>query len=388
MFRVDRTDNRLVRLEEKRFGDLNISERNHFQEWLVGSPDSLGEELLIIQKEFDGFKDTRERLDLLALDTDGRLVVIENKLDDSGRDVVWQALKYVAYCSTLNKAKLIEIYQDYLDRWDKGADATKKLREFLDPRDLDEMVLNGGNDQRLVLIAKNFRKEVTATALWLIGHEIKVQCFQAKLYGYGDQLFIDFQQIIPAPDAEDYMIGMVDKETEEKSAQRKKRDREELLLEFWSQTLEKLHDLGNTRFANISPSKESGLWSATGISSCVLTLNLLRKTARVELYLTRPQKEENKWIFDQLKQKKQQIEDDFGAELYWQRLESKQASRISFSQAFDSDDRANWPEIIEWLCSHIDKLEKACLDPLLNLKQELSSRSNETSIGQSESTKS
>jgi hypothetical protein len=28
----------------------------------------LGEELLIIQKEFDGFEDTNERLDLLALD--------------------------------------------------------------------------------------------------------------------------------------------------------------------------------------------------------------------------------------------------------------------------------------------------------------------------------
>ena len=49
-------------------------------------PGCLGEELLIIQKEFSGFDDTQERLDLLALDKDGRLVVIENKLDDSGRD--------------------------------------------------------------------------------------------------------------------------------------------------------------------------------------------------------------------------------------------------------------------------------------------------------------
>ncbi len=64
-------------------------------------PESLGEELLIIQKEFDGFDETRERLDLLALDKQGSLVVIENKLDDSGRDVVWQALKYASYCSSL-----------------------------------------------------------------------------------------------------------------------------------------------------------------------------------------------------------------------------------------------------------------------------------------------
>lgn len=42
-----------------------------------------------MQKEFDGFSDTRERSDLLALDKDGDLVVIENKLDDSGNDVTW-----------------------------------------------------------------------------------------------------------------------------------------------------------------------------------------------------------------------------------------------------------------------------------------------------------
>lgn len=71
---------------------------------MVGSSAKrFGEELLIIQKEFNGFNDTNERLDLLALDKEGNIVVIENKLDDTGRDVTWQVLKYASYCSTLNK---------------------------------------------------------------------------------------------------------------------------------------------------------------------------------------------------------------------------------------------------------------------------------------------
>ena len=90
MFQVIRSTNRLVQLEERRFSDLKLREREHLQEWVAHTPEALGEELLIIQKEFDGFADTRERLDLLALDKEGHLVVIENKLDDSGRDVVWQ----------------------------------------------------------------------------------------------------------------------------------------------------------------------------------------------------------------------------------------------------------------------------------------------------------
>lgn len=73
MFQVDRSQNRLRRLPERRFGDLALREREHLQEWLAHQPDVLGEDLLIIQKEFDGFDGTRERLDLLALDKENRV---------------------------------------------------------------------------------------------------------------------------------------------------------------------------------------------------------------------------------------------------------------------------------------------------------------------------
>src|ERR671912_66684 len=130
MFQVNRAENRIRRLEERRFGDLGLRERDHLQEWLAGLPDALGEELLIVQKEFDGFADTRERLDLLALDKDGQLVVIENKLDDSGRDVTWQALKYAAYCSSLTKDDILSIYQKYLGQMPSVDDAVTKLQSF------------------------------------------------------------------------------------------------------------------------------------------------------------------------------------------------------------------------------------------------------------------
>ena len=52
MFRVDREKKRLFSVETKRFGELNISERSDLQEWIVQSPQALGEDLLIIQKEF------------------------------------------------------------------------------------------------------------------------------------------------------------------------------------------------------------------------------------------------------------------------------------------------------------------------------------------------
>ena len=374
MFKVNLSENRLVRLEKRRFSDLNLQERPHLQEWLVQTPEALGEELLVIQKEFDGFADTRERLDLLALDKEGRLVVIENKLDDSGRDVVWQALKYVAYCSSLKKAEIVEIYQKYLDRWINGQNAVANLCEFLEVEDIDDTVLNAGNEQRLILVAANFRKEVTATVLWLIGHGIRAQCFRVLPYSFGEDILIDLQQIIPMPEAEDYMIGMAAKESEEKSIQGTQKRRQEMRRAFWTRTLEELRSRNIARYANISPSKDHWLSSATGVSGCGFNLIFLKSEARVELSLARAEAGENKWIYDRLERKRQEIEERFGAELQWQRLDDKKSSRISHSQPFDGFDDENWPAMIEWLCQHIVKLEVAFSEPLARLNRRLRSQ--------------
>lgn len=110
MFLVNSTDKTTSEIKEISFREVGLRERNDLQEWIANNPIILGEELLIIQKEFDGFNDTNERLDLLALDKNGNLVVVENKLDNSGRNVVWQSLKYAGYCSSLKKRR----YKRYL----------------------------------------------------------------------------------------------------------------------------------------------------------------------------------------------------------------------------------------------------------------------------------
>lgn len=373
MFQVDRSENRLVRLEERRFADLNLRERDHLQEWLVRMPDALGEELLIVQKEFDGFADTRERLDILALDKEGRLVVVENKLDDSGRDVVWQALKYVAYCSSLKKAEIVEIYQKYLDRSSEGANAVTNLCDFFSVEELDDVVLNADNEQRLVLVAANFRKEVTATVLWLLGHGVRAQCFRVVPYSFGEELFIDLQQIIPTPEAADYMIGMSAKDSEEKSDKVAMRRRHELRQAFWTRALEELSAHNISRFQNISPSTEHSLSCATGVSGCMYNLIFSRKEVRVELYLQRSDAKENKWLFDQLERDRQKFEDRFGHEFQWRRLDGKKTSRICHSHPFDSFNRENWPEMIEWLRRHFVRLDEAFSEPLSHLNQQLGS---------------
>jgi len=371
VFKIDKSSNRISELKSKTFAELGFGERQHLQEWLANQPSALGEELLVLQKEFDGFDDTRERLDLLALDKDGRLVIIENKLDDSGRDVVWQALKYASYCASLTTSQIIDIYQSYLDRYSGGGNAKELICDFLNVPDIAEVVLNSGNQQRLMLVAANFRKEVTSSALWLLGHGIQLQCFKVTPFALGDDLLLNVDQIIPTPEAKEFMIGMSVKEKEEKATKTRKSNSEQLRPAFWELTLEALRASSVDLFNNINPSKDHWLSAGSGLRACPFSMIFSVKEARVEFYMSRSHGEENKYIFDRLFQQKSAIEEAFGDALEWQRLDNKKACRIQFSKAFDGYNQENWPQMVDWLVSHIGLLEAAFANPLVEIKQSL-----------------
>lgn len=374
MFTVNHQTNRISPVKTKRFSELGFTERKHLQEWLAHEPSALGEELLIIQKEFDGFDDTRERLDLLALDKDGNLVIVENKLDDSGRDVVWQALKYASYCASLTKAQIVDIYQQYLDRYEPvtaevdllnaPASASARICEFLDAPDLDELKLNLGNSQRIMLVAANFRKEVTSTALWLLGQGISIACFKITPYALGEQLLINIDQIIPTPEAKELMIGINAKEAEEKTTEVVLKNRHTVRREYWERALEAFQKSSCQLYNNISPSKDHWLSAGSGLSGCPYNLIFLQKELRVELWISRGVTEENKYLFDLLSQSKQDIEHTFGAELEWMRLDEKKSCRIQFSTKADGFNKDTWPQAVAWHLEQMTKLEKALKGPL------------------------
>lgn len=370
MFQIDRSANRLRKLERTSFAQVGFREREHLQEWLATMPDALCEAmsegddgLLIIQKEFDGFDGTRERLDLLALDRNGQLVIIENKLDDSGRDVVWQALKYAAYCSSLKKAEIVGIFQQYLDR-QGGGDAAGLICEFLGEDTLDEVVLNDGTNQRVVFIAANFRREVTATVLWLREHQIDARCVKVVPYKFGEEIFVDLQQVIPTPEAADYMIRMAEKDSEEKSAKGAQRWSHQMRLEFWEQALDALRGAGLERWQNITPSRDHWLNSSIGVSGCTLTLVFLRHEVRVEFQLNRSDRDENKWLFDQLVEDRERYEQVIGEELEWRRIDDKKVSMMVCKTPVQGYSKENWPDMISWLVTHYQKMDKAFSEPV------------------------
>ncbi|MDC1341377.1 DUF4268 domain-containing protein [Oceanospirillaceae bacterium] len=375
MYRISKADNRIQKLEARKFSDLGFRERDHLQEWLANYPEALeAAGLLIIQKEFDGFDDTRERLDLLALDRSGNLVVIENKLDDSGRDVTWQALKYASYCSTLTKSKIVKIYQQYLDKYESGGDARANIVEFLDEEDFDLIVLNKDHHQRIMFVANHFRKEVTSTVLWLLKQQIQIQCFKATPYSMGDELFLQVDQIIPTPEAREYMIGINEKEQESKSTESELQNRHHLRLDFWRLFLDSCKESKLHLYTNINPGKNHWLSAGSGISGVPFTVLFMKKYARVELMIRRADELENTAIFDELLSQRSEIEETFGGTLEWERLEAKKACRIKFEKEFDGYNRESWSSMVTFLIETMTNLEIAFKAPLVDVNRKLKAR--------------
>jgi len=372
MYLIDKKNNKIEKINQVTFSELGFKEREHLQEWLAGNPESLGEELLIIQKEFSGFYDTNERLDLLALDKKGNAIIIENKLDDTGRDVTWQALKYASYCSTLTKEQIRSIYQQYLDKQGNGEEATNKLSEFFHNVEYEELTINQRQSQRIILVAGSFRKEVTSTVLWLLNFKIKMQCFKATPFALGDQLFLTLEQIIPTKDAEDYTISMVDKTQEDLSTQEELKVRHHLRLEYWNKLLPKIK--GETSiFQNSSPSKDHWLSSdGTGISGLSYSFVITKSYVSVELGISKSSQTENKRVFDELKQYEKEITESFGNELSWERLDNKKMSRVTYYlegvNIFEKDD---WDKMMDFQVTNMIKLESSMREPLKKVKRKL-----------------
>ena len=110
LFRIDPESRKSEPVSEVDFAELGFQERRHIQEWVANNPGILDDDLLIIGKEFSGFDRTNKRLDLLAVDADGRIVVIELKRDDTGTDAHWQAIKYASYFHLVNEERIIEMF--------------------------------------------------------------------------------------------------------------------------------------------------------------------------------------------------------------------------------------------------------------------------------------
>jgi hypothetical protein len=298
----------ISRLEKLPLRELWKHEAHGFTKWLAENLDFLceatGIELSLVEREASAGPFSA---DILAEDSQGRPVVIENQLEQTDHDHLG---KLITYMSNLDAKVAIWITSSPRAEHER---AVHWLNETL-PAD---------------------------TAFYLL---------QIQAFRIGNSDPAPHITVVAGPSPESKQVGEEKKELAERHI---------LRMEFWKSLLE--YAKGKTHlFDRISPGYDN--WIGAGAGKGGMSYNFIvgMEAARVELYIDRNEIEENKRLFDAMHARKAEIEESFGAALVWERLDAKKACRIRFDiQDYGLLDKDHWPQLQEKLVDAMVRLHKA-----------------------------
>jgi len=212
--------NRLVEIKTT-FKNEKFYEKYDLQRLLAKQFQLLSEDILIISEEFCDWEDSKRRIDLLGLDRNGKIVVIELKRTITGGHMELQALRYAAMVSSMNIDQIVRTYDKHLKNngnYDLIAD--EEIYKFIN----EEYAEDIGIEVRIILVSSEFSKEITSTVLWLNENGLDIECYKIKPYKLNEKLILEIQQIIPLPEAEDYIIKIRQKSEQQKEIKKSNRD--------------------------------------------------------------------------------------------------------------------------------------------------------------------
>jgi hypothetical protein len=216
-------DNGIRSLKPVSFEKVNLKERGDLQRLLrdridiiFPHTDDVGPSAMVLAEEFGRWDDSARRIDLLVLDKDANLVVVELKRTDDGGHMELQAIRYAAMVSTMTFAQAVEAHEEYLRQRSSSADAKEAILQFLGWE--DETDRRFAETVRIVLVSADFSKEITTTALWLNERGLDIRCVRLKPYEMNAKVILDVQQLIPLPEALEYMIQVGIKQRSEQAA--------------------------------------------------------------------------------------------------------------------------------------------------------------------------
>ncbi len=352
-------------IEETTFGAVGIRERDDLQRLLRKQVEIISPDTLIIAEEFCEWEDSKRRIDLLGVDRDAKLVVIELKRTEDGGHMELQAIRYAAMVSTMTFDKVVEVYNDFLRKISSDLDARTNLLEFLRWEEPQEEQF--AQDVRIVLASAEFSTELTTAVLWLNKRDLDIRCVRIKPYSDKGRVLIDVQQVIPLPEASEFVIGIKNKE------QKGRQGRAEgggLRKKFWQELLTRA--AGKTSLhANKSPSERGGLVANSVLRGVLFAYELHRDEGGVSLYIDTGEQDDNKRIYDNLQCNQAEIDTAFGGKLSWLRLDHRRASRIVYMAPGGlQSDESQWPSIQDAMIDAMVRLEKAISPSLAKLKTE------------------
>jgi hypothetical protein len=286
------------------------NEARHFTPWLADNIEDLGEalgmEIELAEREatVGDFS-----LDLLAKDLGtSRTVIIENQLSATDHDHLGKLLTYAA-----------------------GFDASA-----------------------VIWIAETIRDEHRQTLEWLNQRtDTETQFFGVVI----EVLQIDESK--PAFNFKPVVFPNEWQKTKRRSSEKTLSPKAEAYREYFQQLIDELRE--KHRFTGARVGQPQSWYSfASGFAGVMYGACFSQgKRVRVEFYIDQGDQDKNKELFDWLAEDKEAIEEEYGEQFEWERLDDRRASRIAvYRSGSIDDDEQTLAELRSWQIERLLNLKK------------------------------
>lgn len=302
----------IAKIERVPLREVWRHEAHDFTQWLEENIEILGEAIdrEIANAEREKKTESAFSIDLVARETDGSLIVIENQLEKSDHDHLG---KLITYMTAMQASTAVWIVAD--------------------PR--PEHVA-----------AITWLNESSSAEFYLL----KIEAIRIENSPKAPLL-----TVIVGPSEEGNSIARSKQEMSERYHTRQK---------WWSKLVQ--HP-DATHHSHITPGKYAWIGTSSGVRGANLNYVVWQKESAAELYIDRGKGMDhiNLHILDQLHSQREQIESDFGGSLSWERLEGKRACRIRVTvQGGYSDPEESWKNTHDHMTDAMNRLFNA-LNPHL-----------------------
>jgi hypothetical protein len=208
MWRID--DTGAARVDQSSF-----AEEKTLEELVKKQPALLDEDALLIIGQQVVVADVNDKIDLLAIDTERRSVVIEIKREKVKDPAELQAIRYASYVSNWGRDSFEREADKFYEKPENSEvlsecfgipnktyeDFNQALEEFCD----EGYELN--HDQRIILVGTDIGEKVISVLAWLNKKGIDIRFVQLQVFSDEGRTYVTPRTVFPPPKQDEMLVG-------------------------------------------------------------------------------------------------------------------------------------------------------------------------------------
>jgi len=150
------------------------------QRWVESDISIISDDLILIGSKV--ITDHNKEIDILAIDSEGDLVIIELKRDKTPREVVAQALDYAAYCATLSEDDINKLLQK------RGSSET--IEDLLIAKGFSYEDIDINEDQKVLIVGTSIDPITERIVRFLSSKAVQINVTTFNYHKLNDEEYI------------------------------------------------------------------------------------------------------------------------------------------------------------------------------------------------------